>query len=95
MTFSILKCNKIGSADAITSCTAKDITNNRFRSKQTRNKVPPNTIKGFQLRNMVRLIIWRPNERTAGKCYVVYVYKKRNKVCLVYLECKMQEDRHG
>ena len=35
--------------------------------------------------------------QTTNKVNVTFlsVYKKRNKVCLVYLECKLQEDRYG
>ena len=29
-----------------------------------------------------------------GKCYIFSAFKKRNKVCLVYSECKLQRDRH-
>ena len=30
-----------------------------------------------------------------GKCYVFSGYEQRNKVCFVYLECKLQQDRYG
>ena len=30
-----------------------------------------------------------------GKCYVFSGYKQRNKVCLVYLEWKLQQDTYG
>ena len=29
------------------------------------------------------------------KCYVFSIYKKRNKVCLLCSECKLQEDGYG
>ena len=29
----------------------------------------------------------------SGKCYVFSGYKQRNKVCLLYLERKLQQDR--
>ena len=30
-----------------------------------------------------------------SKSYILGGYKQRSKVCLLYLECQMKQDRHG
>ena len=40
-------------------------------------------------------MFWGWNDSMKGKCHVFSGYKQRNKVCLVYLECKLQKDRYG
>ena len=40
-------------------------------------------------------MFWRPKVGMKGKCYVLSGYKKRNNVCLVYLETKLQQDSYG
>ena len=37
----------------------------------------------------------KPNDGMKGKCYVFSGYKQKNKVFLVYLEKKLQQDRCG
>ena len=37
----------------------------------------------------------RPKDRMKCKCDVFSGYKQRNKLCLVYLECKLQQDSYG
>ena len=37
----------------------------------------------------------RPKDRMKRKYYIFSSYKQRNKVSLVYLEGKLQQDRHG
>ena len=48
-----------------------------------------------EVRTKVRLMFWRWNDSMKGKYHVFIGYKQRNKVCLVYLECKPQKDRYG
>ena len=40
-------------------------------------------------------MFWKQNDTMKGKCYVYGCYKQRNKVCLVYLECKLQQYKYG
>ena len=40
-------------------------------------------------------MFWKPNDSIKGKCYVFRVYKQRNKVRLVYSECKLQQYSYG
>ena len=89
--FPRLKCTKITSTDVITSLTAKNRKNNVFRSKQTTKKVPSNIFRGLEVRGKLRLMFWRPKDSMKGKNYVLSGYKKTNKVFLVYLNCKLQQ----
>ena len=69
--------------------------NHLFRSKQTTNKVPPNIFRFFEVRTRVRLMIWRPNHSMKVNSDILRCYKQIVKVCLVYLEWKLQQDRYG
>ena len=40
-------------------------------------------------------MFWRRNDSFQGKYYVFSGYKQRNKVCLVYLEWKQQQDTYS
>ena len=40
-------------------------------------------------------MFWTPKGSITDKSYVFSSYKQRNKVCLVDIECKMQEYRYG
>ena len=68
--------------------------NNVFKRKQRRNKVPPKIFRGFEVRKKTRLMVWKQKDTMKSKCYVFSGYKQRNKVFLVYLECKLQEDSY-
>ena len=48
--FSILKCHKIGAANAIASWIGKSSRTNVFRSKKARSKKLPNIFRGFEVR---------------------------------------------
>ena len=52
---------------------------------------PPNMFRGFDLRGKVRLTFSQRKDIMKRKCYVFSKYKQRNKVCVVYLECKLQK----
>ena len=39
-------------------------------------------------------MVWKQKDTMKSKCYVFSGYKQRNKVFLVYLECKLQEDSY-
>ena len=39
-------------------------------------------------------MFWKPKDSKEGKCYLFSGYKQRNKVCLVYLGGKLQEDSY-
>ena len=40
-------------------------------------------------------MLWTPKDGIQGKCYIFSQYKQRNKVSLVYLLYKLQEERYG
>ena len=69
--------------------------NNVFRSKETTKMVVLKLFRGFEARRKPRLLFWRPKNTMKDKCYVFSGYKERNKDCLVYLECKLQEVSYG
>ena len=69
--------------------------NNVLTKKQTRNKVLRNIFTGFEVRRKVGMMFRRPKDGMKSKCYVFRGYNKRNKVSLVYLARKIQENRHG
>ena len=68
--------------------------NNVFRSKETTNRVPPKIFGSLKIRKKVPLMFWRLQESMKGKCYVFSRYKQWNKVCLVYFECHLHQDRY-
>ena len=72
----------------------KTIRNNVFRGKQATKKITLIIFRALEVRKKVRLIIWTPEDTMKGKCYVFSGYKKKNKVCLVDVECKLQEDSY-
>ena len=41
------------------------------------------------------MMFWRPKVSMKGKCYVFSGFKQRIKVCLVYLEFKLQQESYG
>ena len=90
--FSKLKCKKTGAANEIRSWTSTHSNNNVFIRKETRKKVAQKKFRRFQGRGNVWLMFWTPNDTVKGKSYVFSGDKQRNNVCLVYLECKLQED---
>ena len=93
--FSGIKGNNIDAADAITSETAKNYTNNVFRKKQRTKNVLPNKFAGFELKGKVKLMFGKTKDSMKRKCYVFSSYKQRNKVFLLYSEGKLQQDRYG
>ena len=93
--FSRLQRNKIGPAQTITSWTAKNSRNNVFRKKQTTNKILPNVFRRCEVRTKVRLMFWRSKKSMKCECYVFSGYKQRNKVCLVYLENDLRQNRYS
>ena len=40
-------------------------------------------------------MFWKSKDRIKSKCSVFSSFKQRIKVCMVYLECKLQEYRYG
>ena len=40
-------------------------------------------------------MFWKPKDSMKGISYVFTFYKQRNNMCLVYLECKVQQDSFG
>ena len=68
---------------------------NIFRDTETTNKVPLKIFRGFEVKEKKRLMFWRPKHSMKGRYYLFSGYKQRNNVCLVYLECKVKEDRDG
>ena len=57
--------------------------------------VTPNMFRGFEVRKKVRLTFLRLNDINKCKCYVFRGYKQRNKAYVVYLECKLQQQRYA
>ena len=68
---------------------------NVFRSNPTTNKVLLNLVRGFEVRNKVRLMFSTPKINMKDKCYVFSGCKGRKNMCFVYLECKLQQYRYG
>ena len=98
--FARLEWHTIGAADAITSYTAKKEEKKQteityLEKKETTSKVPPNIFRRFEVRKKVQLVVWRPENKMKSKCYVFSDYEQSNKVCLVYLECKLQQDSYS
>ena len=54
-----------------------------------------NIFRGFKGRKKVRFMFWRPKEGMRSKYSVFSGSKERNKVCLVYLKCKLQQNSSG
>ena len=69
--------------------------NKLCRSKLKMNKVPPNMFRCFKLRKKSRVMFWKSKDCIKSKCSVFSSFKQRTKVCMVYLECKLQEYRYG
>ena len=69
--------------------------NNVFRIKQTTNNLQRNLQRRFEGKKKVRLMFGRPKYSMESKCYVYSGYKQRRNVCLLYLECKFQQDSYG
>ena len=49
-----------------------------------------NIFRGFEVRKKVRLMFWRTKDSMRSKYSAFSRSKERNKVCLVYLEWKLQ-----
>ena len=86
---------KIGATDVIITLTAKNSRNNVFRRKQTANKLLPKIFRGLEVRRKGKFMFSTTKDSMKGKYYVFSGYKQRNKVFLVYLDCKHQQDRYG
>ena len=89
-----LICNKIGPTGPL-NLKYKNSRQNAFRSKQKTSKVPRNIVRHFEVKTKARLMFQRPKHNMKGKCYVFSSYKRRNNVCLVHLEWKLQQHRYG
>ena len=63
-------------------------------ANNSKKNVPRNIFRGFGVRKKVELMFWRAKDSIKSKCYRFSNYKERNKVCVVYLECKLQEDKY-
>ena len=57
-------------------------------------KQTTNIFRDFKVSRKIRLMFSRPKGSMKGKCYVCSGYKQRNNVCLLYLECKMRQERY-
>ena len=62
---------------------------------QTRHHLTYLEIWNWEKGTKVGLMFWRQKNTMKRKYYVVSGYKQTNKVFLVYLECKQQQDKHG
>ena len=60
-----------------------------FRSKQTKNKVPPKIFTGLKVRKKVKLMFSKPKDCMKGKRYVLRDSKKRIKMPLMFLDVKV------
>ena len=58
--------------------------------KQTRNKVPSNIFRSFDLKAKVQFVFFREKDSMKSKYYVFNDYKQRNDLCLVYLKSKLR-----
>ena len=73
----------------------KSSANNVFRSKETRNKIPPKVFRGFETGRKVQFMFSRPRDNMKRKFYGFSNHKERNKVCLIYLGSKLRQDSYG
>ena len=69
---------------------AEEITYLEENKEQTR--VPPNIFRRLELRKKIRLIFQRPKDSMNGKYYGLRGYRQKDKVCLVNLQSKLEED---
>ena len=51
--------------------------------------------RDFEVRKDVPIDVVKGKRIMKEKCYVFAGYKQRNNVWLIYLECKLQQDRYG
>ena len=59
------------------------------------NIVPPKMFRGLEETKKTYLMFWMLKKTMKGKCYDFSCHKERNKVCVVYLECKLQKASYG
>ena len=67
--------------------------NNVFTSKQTTNKAPSTIFRGLQVGTKVRPGVWKAKAQHHRLMEHFQPVKTNNKVCLVYLECQLRQDR--
>ena len=66
-----------------------------LQEKKQQTKVLRNIFSGFKFRRNVKLMFWTPKDSIKRKWCLFSGYKQRNKVSLVYLDGKLQQDRYG
>ena len=66
--------------------------NNVFRKKYTTNKAPSRIFRSFAVPKKVRVVF--PNQRIKPKEHFQPL-KTNNKVCFLYLQCKLTQDRRS
>ena len=69
--------------------------NNKFRRKQTTNKAPSKIFGGFEVAKKGAGGFSKAKEQNQRLMEHFQKLKTNNKVCLVYLQCKLQQDRRS
>ena len=73
----------------------KNIEKTYLKVKKCTNMISRNIFIGFKETKKGHLIFRRPRHTMKGKCEDFSCHKERNEMCLVYLECKLQEVKYG
>ena len=73
----------------------KTAKNTYLEAKKKTNIVLPNMFIGFKETKKRHSMFWRQKDSMKGKCHNFSCHKQKNKVCLVYFECKLQEVGYG
>ena len=66
-----------------------------FRGKQKTKNVLHNIFRCVNIIKKVRSMSSRQKDSMKRKCYVFSCYKQRNKACLLYIECEVQQHKYG
>ena len=74
---------------------AQKSKNNSFRPKRTTNKASCKIFRGFELGKNVLRGFSKPKEQNQMLMEHFEPLKTNNNVCLVYLQCKLQEDKRS
>ena len=69
--------------------------NNVFRRKKTTNNPPSKIFRGFEVGKKVRVVFSKAKEQNQRLMEHFTPLKTNNKVCLLYLQSKLTQDRYS
>ena len=90
----MLKCYKIGAADAVNNSTAKKKHKQRVQKERNNKGGTAYHINMFRSKKEDAIVVLNAKESMKVKCQVVSGYKHRSNMSFVCLECKLQQDRY-